>query len=173
MLFLHLLLLIASCIANPVVTSTLELSSTTRDNGFLKYAHSELAIYMRSIGVDEFFVSKDLIIDDNSYGPCYLNLNVIDEANKPNQFIYMLDFGKDTRFEGLDPDSKSEENRKAIGKMFEILTKREIFANFRSIHIEHFIVNRIDYGVYIVKGCEPKYETTISLKPQLIAATQI
>ena len=140
MLLLLLSLLIVSCIANPVVTSTLELSAKAKDNKFHRYAHSELAIYMRSIGIDEYFVSKNLIIDGTSYGPCYLNLKPRNDESDTH-IIEKLDFGEDLRFEGLDPQS-----RKAVMNMFKVLITPEIFATMRKrIVIYNVFVNQINY----------------------------
>lgn len=151
MLILHLLLLIASfyCLSSgPVVTPTLELSAKAKDDKFHRYAHSELAIYMCSIGVNEYFVSKDLIIDGTSYGPCYLNLKPRNDGDE-TLHIDKLDFGEVPIFKGLEPHSK--ENRLDVINMFIVLIKPKVFDTMRKrIVIYNVFVNRINYGVCVV-----------------------
>ena len=97
--FLHLSLLVAICFADSMVSSELELEVNTLDDGFRSYAYNHLAAHMRSIGIEEYFVSKNLIINKRSYGPRYHHLKPHIEG--ACQFIDKLDFGNNANMKVL------------------------------------------------------------------------
>jgi hypothetical protein len=139
----HLLLLVASCIANSMVRTDLELDAYSPDGGFRRYSHNRLALYMRSMQIDEYFVSKNLLIGGNSYGPCYFNLNPKIEGGY--QIIDVLDFGRLSEFDGLDLQLDPKKDR-AILWVLNNLIKPEIFESIYKILIKNVIVNGKNYG---------------------------
>ena len=152
MQFLHLLLLVVSCITcSKIITTCVRITSEldlevvdTSDDGFVGYAHNHLADYMRAKGIDEYFV-RNLIINDVPYGPRYLHLNP--RLDNDNQIIFKLDFGNNEKYKSLE---NSRENDKDIMIMFRDLINEEIFEGHIPIMIKNVIVNGISYGEYKV-----------------------
>lgn len=145
MLLLHLSLLVASCIASSLISSELELEVNTFDDGFRSYSHNHLTAYMRSNGIEEYFV-KNLIINNNSYGPPYHHLNPHLDEFGIYQIIDKLDFGTNSKYLGLEPNKG--EHLGAIREMFGDLVKKEIFQGNYRIWIKNVIVNGKNYKTY-------------------------